>query len=52
MARRLITHVKALYNYSLLDAPRLAQKYGLKLNPAEHLGRRRRGGAARFVTPP
>jgi len=51
MARRLITHVKALYNYSLLDAPRLAERYGLKLNPAAHLGRRRRGGAARFVSP-
>jgi integrase len=51
MARRLITHVKALYNYSLLDAPRLAEKYGLKLNPAAHLGRHRRGGAARFVSP-
>jgi integrase len=51
MARRLITHVKALYNYCLLDAPRLSEKYGLKINPAEHLGRRRRGGAARFVSP-
>jgi len=51
MARRVITHVKAIYNYCLLDAPRLSEKYGLKLNPAEHLGRRRRGGAARFVSP-
>jgi integrase len=51
MARRLITHVKALYNYCLFDAPRLAEKYGLKLNPAEHLGRRRRGTAARFTCP-
>jgi integrase len=50
MARRLITHMKAIYNYCLLDAPRLSEKYGLKLNPAEHLGRRRRGGAARFVS--
>jgi hypothetical protein len=33
MARRLITHVKALYNYSLLDAPRLAEKFRLQLNP-------------------
>jgi integrase len=49
MARRLIAHVKALYNYSLLDAPRLAEKFRLQLNPAAHLGRRRRGGAARFV---
>jgi integrase len=51
MARRLITHMKAIYNYCLLDAPRLSEKYGLKLNPAEHLGRRRRGGAARYVSP-
>src|SRR5215831_17277557 len=51
MARRLITHMKAIFNYCLLDAPRLSEKYGLKLNPAEHLGRRRRGGAARFVSP-
>ena len=51
MARRLITHMKAMYNYCLLDAPRLSEKYGLKLNPAEHLGRRRRGGAARYVSP-
>jgi len=51
MARRLITHVKALYNYSLFDAPRLAEKYNLEFNPAERLGRRRRGSAARFLTP-
>ena len=51
MARRLITHVKALYNYSLFDAPRLAEKYNLEINPAERLGRRRRGSAARFLTP-
>jgi len=51
IARRLITRMKAIYNYCLLDAPRLAEKYGLKLNPAERLGRRRRGGATRFVSP-
>jgi integrase len=48
MARRLITHMKAMYNYCLLDAPRLAEKYDLKFNPAERLGRRRRGTAQRF----
>ena len=48
MARRLIVHVKAMYNYCLFDAPRLAEKYGLSLNPAERLGRRRRGGTNRF----
>ena len=48
MARRLITHLKAIYNYSLFDAPRLAEKYSLVHNPAERLGRRRRGVATRF----
>jgi integrase len=48
MARRLITHTKAMYNYCLLDAPRLAEKYDLKFNPAERLGRSRRGTSQRF----
>jgi integrase len=48
MARRLITHVKAIYNYTLFDAPRLAEKYGVVLNPADRLARRRRGIASRF----
>lgn len=43
MARRLIAHIKALYNYVILDRPELAEKYDLKINPAERLGRRRRG---------
>jgi integrase len=51
MARRLITHVKALYNYCLLDAPRLSEKYGLTINPAERLGRCRRGAPSRFQAP-
>jgi integrase len=51
MARRLITHVKALYNYCLLDAPRLSEKYGLTINPAERLGRCRRGASSRFQAP-
>jgi integrase len=51
MARRLINHVKALYNYCLLDSPRLSEKYGLSINPADSLGRCRRGGSSRFQAP-
>jgi hypothetical protein len=31
-----------------VDAPRLAEKYSLEVNPAERLGRQRRGIAHRF----
>lgn len=48
MARRIITHVKAIFNYCLLDAPRLAEKYQIRTNPAQHLGRRRRGATSRY----
>lgn len=43
MARRMIMHIKALYNFVLLDAPAMAEKYGIAGNPAGLLGRRRRG---------
>lgn len=43
MAQRIITLIKALYNYCLLDRPALADKYGLTHNPADRLGRRRYG---------
>lgn len=43
MAQRIITLIKALYNYCLLDRPALAEKYGLTQNPADRLGRRRYG---------
>lgn len=42
-ARRIIIAVKALYNFLIFDAPSLAQRYGITTNPAELLGRRRRG---------
>jgi integrase len=45
-ARRLIMHVKSLYNYVLLDRPALAQKYGVVSNPAATLARRRTASAA------
>ena len=48
MARRVIMHVKAIYNYCLLDAPRLAEKFEIRTNPAQHLGRHRRGATSRY----
>ena len=48
MARR---RSVALYNYCLFDAPRLSEKYGLTINPAERLGRCRRGACSRFQAP-
>ena len=43
IARRLIARIKAIYNYALLDAPRLAADFQLTSNPGHVLGRRRRG---------
>ncbi|MDQ8697102.1 integrase arm-type DNA-binding domain-containing protein [Hyphomicrobium sp. LHD-15] len=42
-AYRMVMHVKAMYNFALLDRPALAEKYGVEKNPAATLGRRRRG---------
>ena len=43
--------MKALYNFVLFDAPALAQRYGITSNPAERLGRRRKGGANGLAAP-
>jgi integrase len=51
MARRLISRLKALFSYALLDAPSLAEKYGLVTNPAASVGRRRPGSEGRFGRP-
>ena len=48
MARRLIMHIKALYNYVIYDRPELAERYGITINPAEGLGRARRGATHRY----
>lgn len=47
MASRLVMHLKALYNFILLDRPSLAEQYGVTANPACTLGRRRRGSNER-----
>ena len=47
MASRFVMHLKALYNFILLDRPSLAEQYGVTGNPAATLGRRRRGSNQR-----
>ncbi|MBN9323510.1 MAG: tyrosine-type recombinase/integrase [Delftia acidovorans] len=42
-AYRVIMHLKAMYNFALLDRPALAAKYVIEKNPAAMLGRRLRG---------
>ncbi len=49
MARRQIDHLKALFNFCIFDAPALAARYNIKVNPAEGLGRYRHGVRARFA---
>ena len=51
MAYRLLAHIKAMFNYMIFDRPELRQQFGLSINPAEHLGRRRRG-ASSVLQPP
>ncbi len=43
VAYRVAMHLKALFNYILLDRPGLAAKYNVTDNPAAKLGRSRRG---------
>ncbi|MBY0559340.1 site-specific integrase [Hyphomicrobium sp.] len=51
MASRFVMHMKALYNYVILDQPSLAQRYGITSNPAVMLGRRRRGAGGSYTKP-
>ena len=51
MAFRQVTLIKALYNYALLDRPALGERFGLTANPAERLGRRRRGTCGIYAAP-
>lgn len=51
MASRIVMHLKALYNYVILDQPSLAERYGITWNPAAILGRRRRGAGGSYAKP-
>jgi integrase len=51
MARHLLTYLRAVFNYALLDSPALREKYGLKANPADTVGRGRRGKPGKYGRP-
>ncbi len=48
MARRLIARLRALFSYVLIEAPALAERYGIVTNPAASVGRRRAGSDGRY----
>lgn len=49
IAYRVAAGLKAMFNYALLDAPALAEKYEITSNPASGFGRRRRGAYGRVT---
>lgn len=51
MASRFVMHMKALYNFVILDRPSIAERYGITSNPAAMLGRRRRGAGGSYAKP-
>ncbi len=51
MASRLVMHLKALYNFVILDRPSIAEHFGITSNPAAMLGRRRRGAGGSYAKP-
>ena len=39
MARRLLTHLRTVYNYAIKRSPTMRRRYGLSTNPADLVGR-------------
>jgi integrase len=48
MARRVLRYIKQVFNHALLDSVELKDKYNLTTNPAESVGRNRRGKVGRY----
>ncbi|MFM9939430.1 MAG: tyrosine-type recombinase/integrase [Hyphomicrobiaceae bacterium] len=48
MARRVLRYIRQVFNHALLDSEELRLKYGLTTNPAESVGRNRRGKVGRY----
>ena len=48
MARRCLRYVKQVFNHVLHDSAELREKYGLRSNPADGVGRNRRGKLGRY----
>jgi integrase len=51
MARHLLAYLRATFNHALYGSPALREKYGLRANPAESVGRGRRGKPGKYGRP-
>jgi len=51
MARHLLAYLRGCFNHALRGSPTLREKYGLRFNPADTVGRGRRGKAGKYGRP-
>jgi integrase len=51
MARHLLAYLRGCFNHALRGSPALREKYGLRFNPADTVGRGRRGKAGKYGRP-
>jgi integrase len=51
MARHLLAYLRGCFNHALRGSPTLREKYGLSFNPADTVGRGRRGKAGKYGRP-
>ena len=52
MARHLLVYLRGVYNHALRGSPQLRHRYGLTHNPADNVGRGRRGKPGKYGRPP
>jgi integrase len=52
MARHLLAYLRSCFNHALRGSPTLREKYGIKFNPADTVGRGRRGKPGKYGRPP
>ena len=52
MARHLLVYLRGVYNHALRGSPQLRHRYGLTHNPADNVGRGRRGKPGKYGKPP
>ena len=48
MARQVLRYIKQVFNHALFDNEELKARYGIAANPAQNLGRNRRGKPGRY----
>jgi integrase len=51
MARHLLAYLRGCFNHALRCSPALREKYGVRFNPADTVGRGRRGKAGKYGRP-